>query len=172
MRSRPPPARSRRLGDASSNRWSAPAFVRVTGVEFGLVAGADRVRAQLAVQGRRLSGSAWGAPKWRRAVHARAPPPSTHPRTDRQPCRFPSLPRDPLQAETLVGVMSERALEALIASKGKFNMATNWCGARRGGWVGGWVGGGGGGGGRDEGGDEQGGERAGEGRKVERRAAS
>lgn len=26
-----------------SNRWSAPAFVKVTGVEFGLVGGIDRV---------------------------------------------------------------------------------------------------------------------------------
>ena len=35
--------RPRRLGDAMSNRWSAPAFVKVTGVEFGLVGGMDRV---------------------------------------------------------------------------------------------------------------------------------
>lgn len=33
-----------RLGGPTSNKWSAPAFVRVTGVELGLVAGMDRVR--------------------------------------------------------------------------------------------------------------------------------
>ncbi|KAL4856775.1 Protein ZINC INDUCED FACILITATOR-LIKE 1 [Chlorella vulgaris] len=60
-----------RLGGATSNQWSAPCFVRITGVEFGLVAGMDR-------------------------------------------------------AETLVGVMSDRALEGLIASEGKFNMSSNW----------------------------------------------
>ncbi|KAI7838677.1 hypothetical protein COHA_007480 [Chlorella ohadii] len=60
-----------RLGDALSNRWSAPAFVKVTGVELGLVGGVDR-------------------------------------------------------AETLVGVMSDKALDALINSKGKFNMSSNW----------------------------------------------
>ena len=32
-----------RLGDAMSNRWSAPAFIKVTGVELGLVGGMDRV---------------------------------------------------------------------------------------------------------------------------------
>jgi len=32
----------------------------------------------------------------------------------------------PQQVETLVGVMSERALDALISSGGKFNMASNW----------------------------------------------
>ena len=31
-----------------------------------------------------------------------------------------------LQAETLVGVMSDKALDALINSKGKFNMSSNW----------------------------------------------
>ena len=31
-----------------------------------------------------------------------------------------------LQAETLVGVMSDRALDALIDSKGKFTMSSNW----------------------------------------------
>ncbi|PRW60350.1 actin cortical patch component Lsb4 isoform A [Chlorella sorokiniana] len=60
-----------RLGDALSNRWSAPAFVKVTGVELGLVGGMDR-------------------------------------------------------AETLVGVMSDKALDALIGSRGKFNMSSNW----------------------------------------------
>ena len=30
------------------------------------------------------------------------------------------------QAETLVGVQSDKALDALIASAGKFNMGTNW----------------------------------------------
>ncbi|KAI3429317.1 hypothetical protein D9Q98_005412 [Chlorella vulgaris] len=60
-----------RLGGASSNQWSAPCFVRITGVEFGLVAGMDR-------------------------------------------------------AETLVGVMSDRALEGLIASEGTFKMSSNW----------------------------------------------
>lgn len=38
-----PPATHCRLGDALSNRWSAPAFVKVTGVELGLVGGVDRV---------------------------------------------------------------------------------------------------------------------------------
>jgi lipid-binding SYLF domain-containing protein len=60
-----------RLGGPTSNKWSAPAFVRITGVEFGLVAGVDR-------------------------------------------------------AETLVGVMSDRALEAMIESQAKFNMSSNW----------------------------------------------
>ncbi|KAL4447430.1 hypothetical protein ABPG75_004649 [Micractinium tetrahymenae] len=60
-----------RLGGPTSNKWSAPAFVRVTGVEFGLVAGMDR-------------------------------------------------------AETLVGVMSERAFEALLRDGAKFNVSSNW----------------------------------------------
>ena len=30
------------------------------------------------------------------------------------------------QAETLVGVMSNKALDALINSSGKFNMSSNW----------------------------------------------
>jgi hypothetical protein len=38
-----PPFPSPRVGGPTSNKWSAPAFVRVTGVEFGLVAGMDRV---------------------------------------------------------------------------------------------------------------------------------
>ena len=37
------PRCTRRLGDALSNRWSAPAFIKVTGVELGLVGGIDRV---------------------------------------------------------------------------------------------------------------------------------
>jgi hypothetical protein len=44
---------SHRLGGATSNQWSAPCFVRITGVEFGLVAGMDRVRA-----------GAWGVAGW------------------------------------------------------------------------------------------------------------
>ena len=32
----------------------------------------------------------------------------------------------PVQAETLVGVMSDKALDALISSRGKFNMSSNW----------------------------------------------
>ena len=53
-----------RLGGPTSNKWSAPAFVRVTGVELGLVAGMDRVRrggAARPAPGRCLHG-ACGAP--------------------------------------------------------------------------------------------------------------
>lgn len=40
--------------------------------------------------------------------------------------RTVSLPPPAPQAETLVGVMSDKALDTLINSKGKFNMSSNW----------------------------------------------
>jgi hypothetical protein len=131
-----------RVGGATSNRWSAPAFVRVTGVGFGLVAGMDRVSAARVcarccsasvalllaplISARPAAECFWQAEaargQHRQSVQQRRAFATLH--ETRYPCS--SLRLAALQAETLVGVMSNRALDALINSKGKFTMSSNW----------------------------------------------
>lgn len=135
-----------------SNRWSAPAFIKVMGVELGLVGGVDRVsrccnlqqampstvchsryvqggcaavhdaHAHVCLLGCPLPGPSQALCAWL----CLAAPGCTWLCLSVPDCAWLRLTVRPSQAETLVGVMSDKALDALIGSRGKFNMSSNW----------------------------------------------